>query len=49
MKNFLIILAANIVPLAFIILAGYIIHLGRDGWGWCLFLALLTISSIKTE
>lgn len=32
----------NIVPLAFIICATVLGTTGHDGWGWCLFLALLT-------
>jgi UPF0716 family protein affecting phage T7 exclusion len=38
MKNLLY----NIVPLAFIALAGVLAVTNRDGWGWCLFLALIT-------
>jgi len=34
-------IAYNIVALAFIVLAGLLIYLNRDGWGWCIFCALL--------
>ncbi len=38
MKNVL----DNIVPIAFITCAALLGLAGHDGWGWCLFLALLT-------
>lgn len=41
-------LIVNIVPVFFILLAAYILYLGRDGWGWCLFCAVLTVTSITT-
>lgn len=39
MKN---IIESNIIPISFIILAGVLGILHLDGWGWCLFLAVVT-------
>lgn len=30
----------NLIPILLIILAGYLIYLNRDGWGWCVFGAI---------
>jgi len=38
-----------IVPVCFIALAAYLIYLNRDGWGWCLLLALFTSPSEYSE
>lgn len=35
-------IAANIVPLAFILAAAVIGASGHDGWGWCIFGAIIT-------
>ena len=31
-----------LIPLGCLVLAAYFIVLNHDGWGWCLFVALLT-------
>lgn len=33
----------NIIPILLILLGGFLAYLDRDGWGWCVFAALLTI------
>ena len=43
------ILFAQIVALGFIALAAYLIYLNRDGWGWCVFCAVLTCVSNFNE
>lgn len=36
------ILMYNLVAIGLLILAGLIIWLDRDGWGWCVFGAIIT-------
>lgn len=31
----------NFVPILLILLAGYMVHLNRDGWYWCIIAALI--------
>ena len=40
-------IAFNIISLAFIILAGWIIYLNREGWGWCIFGAIISQRTIE--
>lgn len=46
MKCFLVNLGINLVSLACIGIAGYMAVLGRDGWGWFLFVGLLCAASM---
>lgn len=34
-----------IVPICFILLAGVFVLKGMDGWGWCIFAAILTTAT----
>ena len=34
-------LILNIVSILFLLLAGFIVWLDRDGWGWCIFGAII--------
>lgn len=45
----LALLVANLVSLAFIALAAWIIYLGKDGWGWVVFAALLSTHSFTSN
>lgn len=40
-------LLINLVPIAFIACAALLALNGLDGWGWCLFLALITTHSFR--
>jgi hypothetical protein len=33
----------NFIPILLIALAAYLIYLNRDGWGWCVFGAVLCV------
>lgn len=35
----------NIVPVAFLGLAAFLIYMKTGGWGWCIFGAIVTVSS----
>lgn len=49
MKTFFVTIAANLVALAFAI-GGIILAIdGKEGWGWCFFLALLTTHSVSSK
>lgn len=49
MKDGITLVLLNAVAILFVLLAGFIIYLGRDGWGWCMFCAVLTTSSSYTK
>jgi hypothetical protein len=39
----------NIFPICCLALVGYIISMKADGWGWCLFIAVITASMPSSE
>ena len=41
----------NIIPIFLIILAAFLIYLDKDGWGWCIFgaIVLSVTPSSKSE
>lgn len=42
----------NIIPILLLFLAAFLIYLNKDGWGWCIFGAIIccvTPSSKKEE
>jgi hypothetical protein len=49
MKYLLAQLAANLVSLACVGVAGWLAVKGKEGWGWFLFVALLCACSMKME
>jgi len=49
MRSLLIMLLANIVPIAFIALAAIFVCKETDGWGWCILCAVITKSSYTIE
>lgn len=38
----------NIVSICFLVLAGFLAYLNKDGFGWCIFGALITFKTTKT-
>jgi len=45
--RFLIVLFGNVAALLAIGIAGYLAFCGKDGWGWFLFVGVLTIQSFE--
>lgn len=41
------ILSANIVSILFIVLAAYFVHEKQEGWGWCIFAAVICTASVE--
>jgi len=35
------IISYNILPICFLILAGFLAYIGKDGYGWCIFLSVI--------
>jgi len=40
-------LSVNIVPVCFLLLAAFLVWMKSDGWGWCIFGAIITHVSIR--
>lgn len=47
MKEIGIILASNLVALALVGLAGYMMHIGKKGAGWVILAAMLTSATVS--
>lgn len=49
MKNILTLITANLISFSFIALAGYLAMHDKEGWGWCIFGALVTAHTYKSN
>lgn len=43
------IILVNLIAITALLIGGYLAVQGKDGWGWFLFIALMTGHSFKTE
>jgi uncharacterized membrane protein HdeD (DUF308 family) len=47
MKYAVAVIASNLVSLACVGIAGYLVAHSKDGWGWFLFIGVICVATVK--